>query len=376
VSILGRYVTAGFLVNFVVGLAVFSLVMTIGSMLKIIDLIAQGASGGMLFRYLALNVPYVLQYTIPMSVMTAVLLLFTHLSLDGEITAMKACGLSLWQIAAPVVLAASAISVVVLWVAQYGAPRSRYAQRVLQTQLVGDDPLQLVEQGRWIREFPDLMIYVGAKRDQRLFNVTVHRLSGGALRTTVRAREGRVRLDPADPARLLVDLYGVRMEEPDRHDPANPLKTRTIYAEYHLQQIDISHLRRQATARKKTSDLTWPELAAAIRGADPGAGDSPVIRAAAAEDCMKLLVEFNGRLAISLSCLAMTLVAVPLGLRSRRRESSVGVLVSLLVIFGFYFFLMIARSMADRPRLHPDLLVWVPVVAAQVGGIWMIERSS
>lgn len=377
-SILGRYVTSGFLLQFVAALAVFSLVMAIGSIVRAIDLVARGASAAILARFLLLNIPYILQYTIPMSVMTATLLHFTRLSLDGEIIAMKACGMSLWQIVAPVVAVSVAVSAATLWVTNWVSPSSRFAQRRLVVELAGEDPFNLIEPGLWIRDFPGLMVFASDKQNNRLANVVIHRLDGQTLRATIRAREGVLRPHPDDPTKMLLDLYTVRMEEPDRRDPSNPLKTRVMVAEYNLQEIDVSRLRRQASIRKKTSDLTWPELDAAIRAGAAAMGGPTAPRDAVglAQDQMRLLVELNGRLAMSFACSALTLVGIPLGMRSRRRESSIGVFVSLLVVFCFYFFLMIARSMTDRPRLHPDLVVWFPVLAAQIGGVWMIHRST
>ncbi|MBU4459946.1 MAG: LptF/LptG family permease, partial [Verrucomicrobia bacterium] len=128
-SILNRYVAAGFLLVFGVSVAVFAFVMGIGSMIRVIDLVARGVPAAALGRYFLLSFPFILQYAIPMSVMTATLLLVTRLSLDGEISAMKACGMSLWQIVAPVIVASIAIAALSAYVSNWVSPRSRTAQR-------------------------------------------------------------------------------------------------------------------------------------------------------------------------------------------------------------------------------------------------------
>ncbi len=374
-SILNRYIGAGYLLHLFGALVVFSVVMAIGSVVQAIDLVARGASASVLARYMALNVPYILQYTLPMSVMTATLLQFTRLSLDGEITAMKACGLSLWQIAAPVLLIAALASAAAFVVTQWISPRSRLAQRMLLTQIAGEDPLQLIESGRWIRDFPGLLVYVGGRSGTHLSDIVIHQVdpARNAVRSTIRARKGVVQIAPEPPPRLILDLYQVRMEEPDRRDPGNPLKTRIMVAEHNRQSVDIGQLMRRTTVKKKISDFTGPELLAMIRGADP---DPAMPDVAQRDQYSRLLIEMNGRLAMSFSCCAMVLVGIPLGLRSRRRESSVGVIVSLAVVFAFYFFLMMGRSMAGRPELWPELWAWIPVVVAEAAGIWLIERAN
>lgn len=374
-SILNRYIGAGHLLHLFGALVVFSVVMAIGSVIQAIDLVARGASASLLARYMALNVPYILQYTLPMSVMTATLLQFTRLSLDGEITAMKACGLSLWQIAAPVLLIAAMASATAFVVTQWISPRSRLAQRLLLTQLAGEDPLQLIESGRWIRDFPGLLVYVGARSGTHLSDIVIHQVdpARNAVRSTIRARKGVVQIAPEPPPRLILDLYQVRMEEPDRRDPANPLKTRVLVAEHNRQNVDLGQLMRKTTMKKKISDFTGPELLTMIMGADP---DPTMPDVAQRDHYSRLLIEMNGRLAMSFSCCAMVLVGIPLGLKSRRRESSVGVIVSLAVVFAFYFFLMMGRSMAGRPELWPELWAWIPVIVAEAAGIWLIERAN
>ncbi len=374
--VLHRYVGGSFLLNLVATLVVFSLVMAIGSIIRAIDLIARGASAALLGKFLALNIPYLLQYTIPMSAMTATLLLFTRLSLDGEITAMRACGLNLWSVASPVIVAAFWVAVATVGVAQWWAPVARYGQRMLVAELTGDDPIQWIEPGRWTRDFPGLIVFVGGKESNRLQRVIIYRIVNDRVLTTIRAQEGRVRPHPTDPSKLLLDLYHVRVEDPDRKDPTNPLKARRMVAEYQLQEVDLGRLRQKAVPRKRTSDLTLPELELAIADARRDLDSGLEMADTAAEECMKLLVERNGRFAMGFAVVSMSLIAIPLGMRSRRRESSVGVLLSLAVIFVFYFFLMLARSAADRPTWHPDLWVWVPVVGAQIIGIIWIERSG
>ncbi len=374
-SILNRYVAGGFLLVFGMAVAVFAFVMGIGSVIKLVDLVARGVSAPALLRYFALSFPFILQYAVPMSVMTATLLLFTRLSMDGEISAMKACGMSLWQIVAPVVLASAAISLASLYIANWMSPQSRFAQRTMVNEFSREDPLLLVEQGRWIREFPGLMVYIGAKRGTNLSEIVIYQHDDNTMRSSIRARSGTVGVS-ADGRELVVDLYDVRMEQPDRKDPANPAKTQIMVAEYYPQRIDLSTRLKSTRITKRPRDMTLPELMESFRSPPTSVRGIELPPETIREERMKTLVEINSRMAMAFSCFAMTLIGIPLGMRSKRRESSIGVLVSLLVIFCFYLFIMVAKSMATQPDLFPDLFVWIPVVAAEAGGLWLIRRMS
>lgn len=372
--ILNRYLTRDFLVTFVIATAIFSFIMCVGSLVRAIDLMARGVSGAALLKYFLLNFPFILQFTIPMSAMTAALLLFARLSSDGEITAMKACGISLWQIVAPVVLASIGISLLTMYIGNSVSPRSRYAQRALLTRFADEDPMGLLEQGQWIREFPGLMLYLGRKDGAKVYDVIVYQLDGERVKTCLRARSGLLKRDLKHQA-LSIDMFDVRMETPDAKDPLNPAKTKTMVAEYYPQWISLRELHKGGRVIKKTSDYTMTDLIEALRSiGTPGGLRLPAEEVPRMK--MNMLVEANNRMALALSCFAFVLLGIPLGLRSRRRESSVGVGISLLAMFVFYFFMMIARSTTDKPELHPDLIVWIPVVAAEIAGLLLIRRNS
>jgi lipopolysaccharide export system permease protein len=81
-------------------------------------------------------------------------------------------------------------------------------------------------------------------------------------------------------------------------------------------------------------------------------------------------------LALSVSCFAFTLLGIPLGVRSRRKESSIGVLISLVLVFFFYFFIIVADALIGHPEFRPDLIIWIPVLLAEIVGAIMIRRLN
>ncbi|NIQ74338.1 MAG: LptF/LptG family permease, partial [Gammaproteobacteria bacterium] len=75
---------------------VVTFVMSIGIVFKVTDLLAQGVAWKPMVRILFFGFPQAFALAIPVSTLTACLLLFGRLSADGEITAMKANGVSVW----------------------------------------------------------------------------------------------------------------------------------------------------------------------------------------------------------------------------------------------------------------------------------------
>ncbi|HMP74868.1 MAG TPA: LptF/LptG family permease [Kiritimatiellia bacterium] len=368
--VLNRYLMHDYIVAFGMTLLVFTFVMSLGAVVKAIDLGARGVSGLILLQVFSFNIPYMLTFTLPMSVLTATLLLFGRLSFDGELTAMRASGMSLWQIIAPVVLLSIALSVACIAITAEVSPRARHAMRSALVQIGVEDPINLLEAGRFVRDFPGLMIYIGDRSGNRVTDVIVYETGNDGAERNVRAKHGTMRTDPEAKV-MYIDLYEVRIDQREKARRGEAATTQYINASHYPVKLDFSEMQKR-TVRRKVSDMVFPELLGAIRNvkeAFPELNPEDVSR-----QRMMLVVEANKRLALSLSCFAFTLLAIPLGMRSKRKESSVGIGISLLLVFFFYLFIIVANSLVKYPQYRPDYIVWIPVVASQLAGFVLLRR--
>jgi lipopolysaccharide export system permease protein len=373
VRVINRYLTVDYLVIFGMTLLVFTFVMSLGAVLKAIDLGSRGISGLLLFKVFTYNIPYMLTFTIPMSVLTGALLLFGRLSFDGELTAMKASGLSMWQIISPVVMGSILMTMLCLFIAASVAPRCRHAVRTALVELGVEEPINLLEAGRFVRDFPDMMIYIGDRSGNKITDIVVYEMDGDVPRRNVRAKYGTLRSDKTAKV-MYIDLYEVRIDEREKRGAgAEGAKSHYINASHYPVKLDFSAMQKR-TVRKKVSDMTFMDLLAAIRdvrGAFPELKYEDLRR-----QRMTMVVEANKRLALSLSCFAFTLLGIPLGMRSRRKESSIGIGLSLLLVFSFYLFIILANALVGSPQFRPDLIVWIPVVVSQVIGFRLIRQAN
>lgn len=370
---LSKYIATDFLVTFFMTLMIITFVMCVGAMIKAIDLLARGVSGGIIVRVFLQNIPYILTFSIPISTLTASLLIFGRLSLDGELMAMKASGLTMWQIICPVVLISIALSALCVYLNNYAAPRAHFAQRQLLRDVGVEEPVHLLEEGRFVQDFPGMMVYVGKKDGNKVKDVIVYEMDAHGIRRNVRAKSGEIRADEANKL-LLIDLFDVRIDQPDPNDPMDLVKNRHLTAKHYPVKLDFTEIWKKDALRKKMSDMTGSELKAAIRDirqAFPSLKEKDV-----GKQRMKMLVTANKRLSLSLSCFAFTLIAIPLGITSRRKESSAGVGISLLLMFVYYLFIIIADALVGHPAMHPDIIVWIPIIAAEIGGFILVSRMN
>jgi len=371
IRVVNRYLFRDFIKNFLVAVCVLTFVMYVGAVVQAIDYMARGISGPLILKIFALNIPFTLSFVIPMSVLTTVLLHFGRLSADGEITALKSCGVSLWQIAAPILLCATLLSGVCLYINAELSPRSHFARRQMLRELGEEDPLALLDEGRFVNDFPGIKVYIGKKADSQLEDIILYQFDAKGTHAEVRAKAGQVAFDAATRV-MEINLEQVRLTEYDKDDPDDLSKSRTLSADSYPVSLDLRQMLNKGKIHKKPSDMTFPELLHAIqnvRQAFPDIQERNIPRMRA-----KMAVDANQRLALALSCFSFTLLAIPLGIRSHRKESSIGIGMALVLLFLFYMFILLSDAMVDRPQWRPDMIPWIPVLGCQILGFLLLHK--
>jgi len=94
----------------------------------------------------------------------------------------------------------------------------------------------------------------------------------------------------------------------------------------------------------------------------------------AGESITRHLVEFHYRLVLSMSPFAFLVLGIPFGIRNKRSETSAGLLICVVLALIFYAFLLLADSIEKYDHLHPELVLWIPNILYQVGGLLAIRR--
>jgi lipopolysaccharide export system permease protein len=86
--------------------------------------------------------------------------------------------------------------------------------------------------------------------------------------------------------------------------------------------------------------------------------------------------EIAKRYAFSLAAFAFALIGVPLAITAQRKETSIGMLLSLIVAIGYYSFIFFANAVREKPQFHPDTIMWIPNILCLGLGGWLFIRLA
>ena len=367
-NLLHRHIFWSVMTTCLASVGLFAAVLILGNALKdMIGFVMAGQIGIDTFGYLmALLVPYVAAYALPMGVLLGVLLVLGRLSAQHEITAMRAAGMSLTYIARPVLILGVFGAVVALAVNFEFMPRARTAYKTILADAVQSNPLSFIVPKTFVRDFPNIVLYVDEKEGAVLRDVWFWRLDKeNRVREFGRAQSGELHFDEEN-ASLDVVLRGVSAEARNEKDPEDYSKMMgtTSVGELPLSfRVDDIFNRRQS--RQKFGWMTFAEL---VMEKDRLRAEGDTLKFMSASMAM------NEKASSALAVLAFALMAIPLGVRVSRKETSANLGVALLLVMSYYFLTVIVSWLETKPALRPDLLMWCPAILFLGVGVWMFTR--
>ncbi|MGH2670495.1 MAG: LptF/LptG family permease, partial [bacterium] len=159
--ILNRYVFLEVLVPFFFGLAVFTFVLLIARILKLIEMVVnRGVPLLEMLKVFSLILPAFLEVTVPMALLLVILLGFGRLSSDSELVALKTCGISLYQTIVPVSVFTAMTCILTFVIATTVRPWSNGALKRELFEVVKSRATAGFREKVFNNDFPGMVIYV------------------------------------------------------------------------------------------------------------------------------------------------------------------------------------------------------------------------
>jgi LPS export ABC transporter permease LptF/LPS export ABC transporter permease LptG len=362
--ILTRYILREVTSHALIGAAIFTFVLFTRDLGRILELVVRASaplpSVAEIFFY---TVPFALTYTIPMSVLVGILIGLSRLAADSEITAMRASGMGVWDFGRVLAIFVAAAWLLALVNGLYLAPWSLASLERLEDQLKGAQASYEVQPRVFYEGFPKLVLYVQ----------DVHSAQGGAVwngvfladisdasnpRITL-AKEGILVPEGADRLHLHLRDGSTHETDPAQVDH---------YQISTFQQTDIPI--ELASSENKADEQTPVRAISTWDLHDRAASVDPV-------SARLYRIEFYNRFALPTACLVLAMVGIPLGLSSKKSGKSGGFVLTIALVFVYYFISLIGVSLAKQGRVSPAFGAWLANLvffAAALFLLWQAER--
>jgi lipopolysaccharide export system permease protein len=352
------YIAREILVPFSLGLVVFTFFLLIGRTFKLSELIInKGVSLLDILRLLIYILPNFLIFTIPMALLLGVLLAFGRLSSDQELTAMKASGISLFQLIPPVVVVSFLCYLLALFMAVYALPWGSNGLR---------NALYDVARKRAYFEFKP-----------RVFNDTFNGLvfyvdridSQGNRMEGVLIQDERNKEKPqvivSEAAQLVPDLESEALilmlgkgsiHTSDQEDRSY----RKVDFDHYYVKLGIGEFL-GGQVRTVDSERSIGELRREIRR-----------RQSTGEDCGREKIALNEKFSFPFASVVFGLLGISLGIGPPRSGRSYGLVMGLAIIMGYYVLITAAERLVTARILSPLVAAWIPNIVFLAMGTYFI----
>lgn len=371
-----RYIISEMIFPFLFGVGAFTaLGMAIGSLFELVRLVAE--SGLPLLSALqvfGLRSPSIIVLTFPMSMLLSTLLAYGRLSGDSETVALRSTGISIYRLVIPAVALSLLITSVTFIFNELVVPTANRQASITLNQALNRDEPDFRQENILYQEFGEILT-----RDS---NGEIATKQGLTRQFYARSFDGEtmrgiIVLDFSNEELNQIVLAQSGLWQPENSSwlfrggtsyVVSPEGAYSNIVTFDRQEIQLTRAPLDiAQEVRSPEEMNISELSRHIR-VIASTGDDRAIR--------RLQVSLHLKYSIPFVCVTFALIGAPLGLRPQRTSSSIGLGLSILIIFGYYTFTFVTQALGQTGTLGPAVSAWLPNIIGSVIGIGLLYRAN
>lgn len=356
-SIINRYVFREIATSFLFCFAVF---LVTGLIAGFLPLVQKAMETGLdltliLLQLLIFTLPTTLVTVLPPSVLIGILLGLGRMAADNEIAAIKSCGISVLYVFPPVFflglvgLGLSFACTLCL------VPKGVSEARELSQQALTTRPDAGIEQRTFFDRFPNLIVYVEEidSSTGTMSRIFIQESSDPDEVRTIVAKTGKAYPDPEGKAFILHLRDGTIVRSNRRGESTGTISFPSFVFRYPVQRQESVSFEELSISqiRERVREVTSPRP-----------DDTPEKLAYYGRVRKMADILITQRFTHPLACLALAVMAFPLGVVSMGRSRLNNVTLGLLVIFAYYTLTLATERMARSALAPPEFVLPVPFV--------------
>ncbi len=358
-----RYILKEVLWHGLIGASVFTFVIFMRELTRILEAVVRNSAPfPSVAEIFFLTLPAALKVTIPMGVLVGILLGLSRMAADSEVTAMRASGVSVrkfLKIISVFGIAAWCLALVNTVIVE---PRSAAALAGLQNKLAATQISFEVQPHVFYEGFKNHVLYVedvssvsGAAVWKNVFDADIS--TPGAPKITI-AKEAIVSASGTDAIRLHLingETHDTNSRTPDQYTITTFQDTDIVISQPPIPKpaqdaVPVAQLSTQELYRQKYNPNK--------------------------EFARWYWIEFNRRLALPTACLVLVLIGIPLGLSAKKGGKGAGFVLTIILVFIYYFVSIIGVSLARGGKISPVLGVWMANIVFGLIGVVLLSRTD
>ncbi|MBI5699602.1 LptF/LptG family permease [Candidatus Saganbacteria bacterium] len=359
-KIIDRYIFKELIDPFLFGLFSFSLILSASMIL--FELVRAVVLSGMpllvALQLFIFRLPTVVVYIFPMATLLAALLGFGRLSKDSEITAFRASGISLFRLIVPVLALGLMISFVNLVFNEIVVPEANKAAKNLLFE-VSTKKAPRVEENVFVPEMEKgalkRIFYARRMKGKQLEGVIVSEFQDGRLSQIINAKTAQYLPERSTWQFNDGTVYLLSEGGEYRH----LIKFDRQYVAIKYTPSDL------AAGDKSPDDMSIGELRDYIK-----------LKEKMGVKVVDHKIQLNFKMALPFASLVFALLGAPLGLSPRRASSSIGLGLSIIVIFVYYVLIFTSFAFGELELISPFLSAWLPNIVTGGLGYYILKQAA
>jgi lipopolysaccharide export system permease protein len=360
IRILDKYILKELLGNFIFGVVIFTTILIAGSILfKLVKLmVEQNIDFFVATKLFIYSLPRLIIFSLPMSVLLSCLVSFSRLSSDNEITAMKAGGISFYNISLTPLLFSLFVYLTSIILNESVVPASQrlYTLTLLQEVKKEKNPLTTK-------------------------NIFLKEMESDKIRRILYANEfdGKSSI-----FKKVVDLefkngfhiHTIIAEEAKLEKGVWYFKNGKLYNFEKKENIQIVYFKEQKIFTDKTTQDILREQKTPEQMKISELRQEIQILKKEYQDINPLLIELYSRFSLPFSSFIFALLGISLGIKPHRSGSSIGVGLSSIIIFIYYVITTVFNTWGKAGILPPILGAWIPNLLFFLLGIFLLKKVA
>ena len=356
--VVDQYVLRSFLLYLAVLVASFVMIWFVFSFFELLNDMLAREKMGLFVAYMYYLTPFLIYETMPLSVLVGTLVCFGILAKHNELTAFKACGISLYRLAAPILVTALMISGSLFALDYYYLPETNRRQDAIRDEIKGRPVRTFVNPDRrWTFGKKDRIFYHSFfdSEEQVLATANVFDFESEQFRLKRQISAERARWDQQHCTWVFENGW---VREFDGNRPTS-FETFEARAFPDLDEEPSYFLKEE----RQHQQMNWRELRAYISDLTQSGFDT-----------VRLRVQLHKKLAFPLFAISMAVLAIPFSLVAGHRGALTGVALSIGLAITYYAINALFEQLGRASQLTPVIAAWAPSAIFGLAGMYLFLR--